>query len=109
MKLQHIALMGLISLSTVPFALPAQACTPAPDNPNGCDGLNGNPRINPRIIQLQRRPKFPIGPVCLSCPPLKVKGQDQILQTQPVLQKEQILPNQGHWQQGFEQPQSFGR
>lgn len=109
MKLQQIALMSLLGLSTLPALMtaPAQACTPAPDNPSGCDGLNGGgPRFNPELFQVRPKFKKPIGPVCLTCPPYSLKLKDQYEQIQqPVLvQEKNILLNQERLNQGLEQP-----
>ncbi|MGF1602615.1 MAG: hypothetical protein ACFCU8_11440 [Thermosynechococcaceae cyanobacterium] len=111
MKLQQIALISLLGLSTLPVltTAPAQACTPAPDNPHGCDGINGTPRITPPVLQVRPKFKKP-GPACLSCPPFALKLKDQREVVQPVIQDRNILLNQGRFQQQFEQPvqQSFG-
>jgi hypothetical protein len=116
MKLQQILLTGLLGLSTLPMltAAPAQACTPAPDHPDGCDGLNGNSRLQPPVLQVRPKFKRP-GPVCLSCPPLSLKIKDQLEVVQPVIQDQSIFVNQGRfnqgWTQSLEQPleQSFGQ
>lgn len=112
MTLQKVFFMGVLGLSTLaPLATaPAQACTPAPDNPNGCDGLNGGtPRINPELYKARPvlKLKRPIGPVCLSCPPDSLKLKDRVVQ--PVLQEDRILLNKDRFAQPIEQPQSFGR
>lgn len=108
MKLQTVlmGLLGLSILSTVASA-PAYACTPAPDNPDGCEGLNGSPRLDPRILKLRQKVKFPVGPVCLSCPPYS-KLKEQTLQVQPVLHQEPSLLNQERFGQKLQYPQSFG-
>ncbi|MEO0376957.1 MAG: hypothetical protein AAF329_20530 [Cyanobacteria bacterium P01_A01_bin.17] len=111
MKLQQMVLISLLGLSTLPTlaSAPAHACTPAPDNPNGCDGLNGNPRFDPRIFELRQKIKFPVGPVCLSCPPYSAKLKEQNLLVQPVLRQENVLLNQDQFGQKLQQPQSFGQ
>lgn len=111
MKLQQIALVSLLGLSTLSViaTAPAQACTPAPDNPNGCDGINGTPRVDRRVSELRQKVRFPVGPVCLSCPPHTLKATEQIKPIQPELQQEKILIKQDRVGQRFEQPQSFGQ
>lgn len=111
MKLQQMLLITVLGLSTLPTlgTTPAQACTPAPDNPNGCDGLNGGtPRVDdPRIFQRNPQLKRPIGTGCLQCPPeaIRVPGNRQL--SKPVVQEKNILLNQGRFNRQFEQPQSF--
>ena len=111
MKLQQIALVSLLGLSTlsVVATAPAQACTPAPDNPSGCDGINGTPRFDPRVSELRQKVRVPVGPTCLSCPPHTLKAKEQIKPIQPELQQESTLIKQDRFGQRFEQPQSLGQ
>ncbi|MGK7913753.1 MAG: hypothetical protein AB4050_20060 [Synechococcus sp.] len=108
MNVKHLTL-GLFGLAVTPFIVSASAsaCTPAPDNPDGCEGLNGG-RIR---VQVAPRPiphwQVPIPPTCLSCPPLReaalqekinpsVLQTEQVNQLQPQLvQHEQLLNQHG--------------
>lgn len=99
MNVKYLALMGFCGLALAPlcFSSPASACTPAPDNPNGCDGINGG-----IIRRIPREPQVKIpypGPTCLSCPSLydrldpEVQVNPQVIeQLQPqVIQQPQLL------------------
>ena len=105
MKLNHIILFGCLSVLGVGAIVtqPAQACTPAPDNPNGCDGINGG------------RPRIPIPrPVCLTCPDgFNVKDTRVILPAEPLnqtplVQKESLQQDLFDLQHRGVQPPSQG-
>ena len=91
MNAKHLTL-GFFGLALAPviFSASASACTPAPDNPNGCDGINGGPiRLQPVPREtLQLRVPIP-HPTCLSCPSLRDSALEEhinpgALQTQQV-------------------------
>ncbi len=103
MKLHLVALIGFLGISTLPIAvsLPVYACTPAPDNPDGCDGINGG------------RPRIPV-PVCTNCPPEVFRLKDRSLiipaerMNRPVLSNKERLLDQKpvtEQNQGLHQPQ----
>ena len=83
-------LLGLVSLGAIApfFTSPANACTPSPDNPHGCD------RINQRL-------RFPVGPTgggsgddpwpsdCPQCGKIKFNPRD------PVILPSGGIPSQG--------------
>ena len=88
MKLRPILLIVCFSglAISASFIEAANACTPAPDNPNGCDGINGG------------RPKIPT-PVCLNCPISSLKAPDKVVLpagqlNRDILIKKDILQNQ---------------
>ena len=103
MNVKQMTLLGLFGLAIAPIAIgvPASACTPAPDNPNGCDGINGPIRIQPYPYPQEiLRPQIPYPePVCLSCPPIDrldarvlLEKEPEVLQIQPeVIQESQLL------------------
>ena len=106
MNAKHLTL-GLFGLAVTPFIVSASAsaCTPAPDNPDGCDGINGG-RIRVQVPprQIPRWPG-PFPPTCLSCPPLReaaleerinprVMEVEQVDQLQPQIMQEELLLNQ---------------
>ena len=107
MNAKHLTL-GLFGLAVTPFILSASAsaCTPAPDNPDGCDGLNGGRIRVQEIPRLTPQWRVPIPPTCLSCPPLReaaleerinpsVLQAEQVHQLQPqLIQQEQLLNQQ---------------
>ncbi len=69
---------------------PANACTPHPDNPDGC---NNWPPRRVKVEDLKLKKPFPgPGPVCLSCPS-HVLPKDQLIQketlvTEPTLNQQ---------------------
>ena len=78
-----LATASLSSLFSLSIA-PASACTPHPDNPDGCNDWPFR-RINPDRFQIKK--PFP-WPVCLSCPTSALERKDLVI-------NESRLQNQG--------------
>ncbi|MEL7086424.1 MAG: hypothetical protein AAF268_11290 [Cyanobacteria bacterium P01_A01_bin.3] len=90
MNAKHLT-FGLFGLAVTPFIFgaSASACTPAPDNPDGCDGINGGRiRVQVPLRRIQRWPG-PFPPTCLSCPSLREATLEERINPS-ALQAEQL-------------------
>ena len=69
--------------------MPADACTPHPDNPDGCDDWPPR-RVKVEDIKVKKPFPWP-GPVCLSCPPNLVL-KDQLIRERFTLPQRGLRP-----------------
>lgn len=84
MKPFTLVLLTMVSFGIVAIAsdAPAAACTPHPDNPDGCN--NWPPRrINLEDLKIKKPIPWP-GPVCLSCPS-NILSQDQLILKESIV------------------------
>jgi hypothetical protein len=109
MSRQSWILAGLFSLSAFASlaAAPANACTPAPDNPHGCDRINNWPLVRvpqtgggddpwpPNCPQCGKSIYDPRAPIEKLVPPNKNLqtqfGSEQMLNPQPLPPKANLL------------------
>ena len=97
MNIRKLLVLGAIGISApiaaMAIAGSAEACTPHPDYPDGCDGINGRYPLRIQVLPepLVVRPPIPFpGPTCLSCPPLVLDrelSRDLRLYNAPLVQE----------------------
>ena len=84
MKPFTLVLLTMVTFGVNSFVAkaPANACTPHPDNPDGC---NNWPPRRIKVEDLKVKKPFPWpGPVCLSCPS-NVLLKDQLILKESIL------------------------